>query len=108
MCAIARLKAFGMLIQDFTSDFLIIFFRDSKTKNIDVIWGLARKLADPAAPHSMDEAYADSDTSYNATLLLCLPKKATGTAPDGALWVQTHVSTSICSEENHFGHNRVD
>ena len=32
MCAIARLKAFGMLIQDITSDCLIIYFGDSKSK----------------------------------------------------------------------------
>ena len=31
MHATARLKAFGMLIQDFTPDFLIIYFGDDST-----------------------------------------------------------------------------
>ena len=50
---------------------------------VDILWDVATALAGSQASALIDAAYWDQPDSYNASLLVCLPKKPAGQLPEG-------------------------
>ena len=50
---------------------------------MDVLWDVAQALGGSNAPQLIEEAYWDDPSTYNASLLVCLPKKPAGQMDDG-------------------------